>query len=124
MSALPDGHERLSAALRSWNLRAVDALPGGYNSLVLKVESDGVEAVLKLTSDRSSATSEAVALRWWGAGTAPRVLQHDEELGALLLELLVPGVPLARSSVEDSEAVVPLLRRLQQRPGLRRRSGL
>ncbi len=115
MSALPDGRERLTEALRSWNLRAVDALSGGYNSLVLKVESEGSHAVLKLASNRASAAAEAVALRWWGDGTAPRVLRHDEELGALLLEMLHPGTALAWNSVEDSKAVVPLLRRLHQR---------
>jgi len=113
-SSLPDERMRLVEVLSVWNLRAVDVLTGGYNSLVLRVESEGGPAVLKLPSIPASVTAEAAALRWWGEEVAPRVLRHDEQLGALLIELLLPGTLLAWDGVADSEPMLPLLRRMQR----------
>jgi hypothetical protein len=105
--SLPDGRERLVGALGASNLRLLDVLTGGYNSLVLRVESEGETAVLKIPPTRTAVVAEAAALRWWGEELAPKVLHVDEQIGVLLIEQLRPGTAMPWESVADSPAVLP-----------------
>jgi streptomycin 6-kinase len=63
---------------------------------------------------------EAAALRSWRTVHVPAVLDVDEKDGALLIEAIEPGTPLAESpAYPDVESVAALLRSLQAggRPG-------
>jgi streptomycin 6-kinase len=68
-------------------------------SVVLRCRtSNGSAAVLKLSFDRDRLAREAAALRRWQTPHAPSVLAVDEGVGALLLEAIEPGTPLAESA--------------------------
>jgi streptomycin 6-kinase len=80
-----------------WGLRVGQAWPKGGTSVVLPCESDdGEPLVLKLTPELKIAAEEAAALDAWMA-CRHVVMLHDADLdrGALLLERLLPGTPLA-----------------------------
>ncbi|MFE7455556.1 aminoglycoside phosphotransferase family protein [Streptomyces sp. NPDC057554] len=85
--------------LEEWGLRRDGPSMYGMCALVLPVvrEADGVPAVLKLQLVDEETAGEPVALRAWGAAGAGAVdvLGHDPETGALLLERLDEGRPLA-----------------------------
>ena len=61
--------------------------------------ADGRPAVLKASPDRARLASEAAALDAWHTRRTPDVIAVDEHLGALLLEAVEPGTPLAVSGV-------------------------
>lgn len=103
--------ERLPAAVAGlaerWELHVDGAVGRGNTSVVLRCRrADGRAAVLKLTPDAAIARGEAAALRRWEAsGRVPLVWEHDEGLGALLLEAIPNEAPLAelRSGVSVEE---------------------
>jgi streptomycin 6-kinase len=67
-------------------------------------------AVLKISPDRTRLANEAAALDRWTTTHTPSVLAVDESAGALLIEALEPGTPLADSpTYPDMEIVAELL---------------
>jgi streptomycin 6-kinase len=91
--------EVIASAAASWDLEIGHALDGGLLSCVLAVRRrDGSPAVLKITGPWTPARHEALALDHWDGGPAPRLLDFDESLPALLLERIWPGdVPAGES---------------------------
>jgi len=90
--AAPGVANRLAA---QWKLRPGAILPGATHALVLAcTRADGSPAVLKLPFVDEENRAEADALRLYDGDGAFRLLDHDPESGALLLERLVPGRPL------------------------------
>jgi len=90
--AAPGVANRLAA---QWKLRPGAILPGATHALVLAcTRADGSPAVLKLPFVDEENRAEADALRLYDGDGAVRLLDHDPESGALLLERLVPGRPL------------------------------
>jgi streptomycin 6-kinase len=75
--------------------------------------ADGTGAVLKLGIPHMEAEHELAGLRLWAGDPTVRLLEADEDLGAMLLERCQPGTPL-RSLPEPEQDVVlaGLLRRL------------
>jgi streptomycin 6-kinase len=64
-------------------------------ALVLRAErADGTPAVLKVNHVDEENVHEARALEFWPDDAAIRVLEHDDEAGALLLERAKPGTTL------------------------------
>lgn len=62
---------------------------------------DGTTAVLKLSPDPDLGRVETSALlAWRSSGRVPRVLEFDRESGALLMEAIRPGTPLADVQAE------------------------
>ena len=59
------------------------------------VTADGVDAVLKMQKPHRESDHEAAALELWDGEGAVRLLAHDPEQHALLIERCVPGTPLA-----------------------------
>jgi streptomycin 6-kinase len=89
IASLPDTERALAAR---WHLELGPELPGGLLSSVRLVRlSDGGQAVLKLGASLNRARKEIAALRAWGGLRTPELLDADEDLGALLLERIVPG---------------------------------
>jgi streptomycin 6-kinase len=110
--------ELLKECVEQWSLEVGEALGGGTASLVVPaVRKDGSEAVLKLSLPHRESEHEADALlRWDGVG-AVRLLAHDRERGALLLERCRPGTPL--SAIDPGaalEALAGLVARLAVPP--------
>jgi len=67
-------------------------------------------AVLKVSPERERVAREASALASWKTLHVPAVLAVDESVGALLIEAIEPGTPLAESAAYPSfESLVALL---------------
>ncbi len=102
-----------------WSLRVGDAFPYAFESLASAVTlPDGTEAVLKVQFPGRENEHEAAALSRWNGDGAVRLLAHDADRHALLLERCEPGTPL--SDLEQDEAlsvVASLLPRLWKHAG-------
>jgi streptomycin 6-kinase len=78
---------------------------------------DGTRVVLKLGMPHMEGRDEMRGLRFWAGDPTVRVLDHDDELNALLLERCEPGTPLRALGDEEQDLVLAgLLRRLWRRP--------
>ncbi|WP_037262010.1 aminoglycoside phosphotransferase family protein [Kibdelosporangium aridum] len=113
---LPGLAERM---LEHWDL-TLDGKPmHGMASLVLPVEKDGVKAALKLQPVDWEHESEPVGLRIWDGDSIVRLLDHDQDSGAMLLERLDEHRPL--STMPDdfaaTEIIAGILARLVSVPG-------
>lgn len=94
-----------------WELEFGEAIPRGSVSAVFWCRlADGRRAVLKASPDRARLAFEAAALDNWRTGHTPAVIALDTALGAVLLEAVEPGTPLAVSMVYPAmESVAELL---------------
>jgi streptomycin 6-kinase len=80
---------------------------------VAATTADGTEAVLKIQEPHRESEHEAAALEFWDGDGAIRLLDHDPEEHALLLERCIPGTPLSEAGQEAALGVfVELLPRL------------
>lgn len=87
-----------------WGLRLGDPFPSAYASVAMPATTkDGDEVVLKIRFPDHEGTHEAEALRRWDGRGAVRLLDHDEERCALLLERVRPGEHL--STIEPDAAL-------------------
>jgi streptomycin 6-kinase len=73
----------------------------------------GDDAVLKIQKPHRESEHEAAALQVWDGDGAVRLLRHDPEHHALLIERCIPGRPLAEAGAETAlDVFVDLLPRL------------
>jgi streptomycin 6-kinase len=98
--------ERLPAIIaeceRRWSLAALPPFPRlSYNYVAPAVLADGRDAVLKVGYPSPELMCEMEALRLYDGHGIVQLLYADREQGAMLLERLKPGTPLA--SIEDDE---------------------
>jgi streptomycin 6-kinase len=94
-----------------WELRVGEPFTQGSGSLTAAVTlRDGGAAVLKLQFPHREAELEAAALASWDGRGAVRLLAHDPDRHALLLERCRPGTPL--SELEQDAALDVVLRLL------------
>ncbi|MEL7525901.1 MAG: aminoglycoside phosphotransferase family protein [Pseudomonadota bacterium] len=102
------------AALTRFDLQSAgQPFTGGYVSLALPARRGAEDLVLKLQFVHRESRHEADALQLWNGSGACRLLDHDPELGALLLERCRPGRYLADATETDQLAVLAdLLRKL------------
>lgn len=88
--------EQLSACADRFHITLGEPYPDLSWNLIFKVAtSDGTPAVLKLSPLADEIMREAAVLRVWAGRGGVRVLDEDAELGAVLLERIAPGTPLA-----------------------------
>ncbi|OLZ71452.1 hydroxyurea phosphotransferase [Streptomyces sp. IMTB 2501] len=112
--------------LERWRLRLDGPSMNGVSALVLPVvRADGCRAVLKLQLLDEETEGEPAALRVWDGDGAVRLLEHDPETGAMLLERLDESRML--STMADTRAAVLVVARLLAHltsfpapPGMRR----
>ena len=79
---------------------------------------DGTEAVLKIQKPHRESEHEADALELWDGEGAIRLLDHDPDAHALLLERCVPGTPLSETGQDAAlDVFVELLPRLWRPAG-------
>src|SRR5690606_39192301 len=101
LAALPGG---LAECAEQWSLSIGQPYAYSYVSLVCPVtRGDGTPAVLKLQFPEPDSVHEAAALRAWDGAGAVRLLAHDQQRSALLMEQCRPGTPL---STVDAEAAL------------------
>jgi streptomycin 6-kinase len=101
----------LAALAERWRFELGSPVPRGSVSAVFGCRmADGRRAVLKASPDRARLALEAAALGAWHTIHTPAVIALDEQLGALLIEAIEPGTPLAVSSIYPaSDSVAGLL---------------
>lgn len=73
--------------------------------------ADGTSAVLKLGMPHMEGEHELQGLRFWNGNPTVRVLEADEELGAMLLERCEPGTVLRALPESEQDVVIAGLRR-------------
>jgi streptomycin 6-kinase len=94
---------------------------GGVASAVVApaVTAEGEDVVLKVQEPHRESEHEAAALELWDGEGAIRLLDHDPEEQALLLERCVPGTPLAAAGADTAmDVFVELLPRLWKPAGV------
>ncbi len=93
---------------RRWSLESLEApFEQSYN-YVLAARRRGEPVVLKLGVPRDEIRTEMAALQLRDGDGAVRVLEADPENGALLLERLLPGEPLAALALADDAAATAI----------------
>jgi streptomycin 6-kinase len=110
---------RLRAARSRWSLAVDGVFPLSYRHVEPVRRADGSAAVLRLGRPGDPEFErELDAAEWFGGHGAPRVLAIDRELGAVLLERVLPGTMLDAAS---EDVVVPaaaaVMRALWRPPG-------
>jgi len=81
------------------------------------VSQDGTRVVLKLGMPHMEAEHEIEGLRFWNGDPTVRLLDADDDLGAMLLERCEPGTSLRAVPEPDQDVVITrLLRRLWRLP--------
>lgn len=89
----------LASVAERWPVEIGSPIPRGTVSAVFRCRlDDGRGAVLKASPDRQRLETEAAALAAWRTPSTPAVIAFDAQLGALLLEEIEPGTPLADSA--------------------------
>jgi streptomycin 6-kinase len=97
-----------AAMLERWELRRDGRALNGVAGLVLPViRPDGTPAVLKLQPVNEENAGIVPALRAWRGDGIVRLLDHDPDTGALLLERLQADRPL--TGLADADAAVGIL---------------
>ena len=111
---LPRVPTLLAETSMAWGLTLGKAYePGAAGYAVRATLPDGSPAVLKLINPHREARDEAAALERWDGNGAVRLLAHDPERWALLLERCEPGTVLAeRPPGEALDVLIGLLPRL------------
>ena len=79
--------------------------------------AEGTSVVLKLGMPHMEADHEIAGLRFWDGDPTVRLIEADDDLGAMLLERGEPGTLLRESPEPEQDTVIAgLLRRLWRRP--------
>ncbi|HEX3330316.1 MAG TPA: aminoglycoside phosphotransferase family protein [Gaiellales bacterium] len=94
-----------------WGVEFGMLIQRGSMTVVIRCRAaDGRAAVLKASPERWRLVHEAAALRRWSTAHVPEVLAVDEQAGALLIEAIEPGTPIAESAGCPSiESIASLL---------------
>ena len=109
----------VSECVDLWDLRLGEPYAAGAAGYTARVDlPDGTPAVLKLIYPHREAEHEAAALEHLDGVGAVRLLAHDRERWALLLERCEPGTPLWQVGGDGAlDVIVELLPRLWKPAG-------
>lgn len=102
-----------------WGLTPREVFEPGAASVLVQavVTAEGEEAVLKIQKPHRESEHEAAALELWDGEGAIRLLAHEPEEHALLLERCIPGTPLSEAGTDGAmDVLVGLLPRLWKSP--------
>ena len=103
-----------------WSLRIGEpyAYPSGASLVLRATRADGTPAALKIVFPYREATHEADALRVWNGDGAVRLLEHDPENWAMLLEQAEPGTPLKELPEDEAlDAIADVMTRIWRPAG-------
>lgn len=84
-----------------WRMRLLPPFNLSYNYVAPGVLEDGSEVVLKTWLVNVEMLSEMESLRHWNGRGIARLVAHDPEIGAMILERLRPGLTLAEIKDDD-----------------------
>jgi streptomycin 6-kinase len=107
----------LKALTERWSLRPdVPFNQASCSWVASVVRADGTSAVLKLSMPHMEGAHEIEGLRFWNGDPTVRLLEADDDLGAMLLERCEPG-DMLRSEPEwkQDEVIAALLKLLWRR---------
>jgi streptomycin 6-kinase len=115
LARLPDTLRNLE---RRWSLTLGVPFDDASCAWVAPVAlADGTSAILKLGMPHMEGKHELDGLRFWNGDPTVRLLEADDELGAILLERCQPGTPLRALPDSQQDVVIAgLLRRLWRSP--------
>jgi streptomycin 6-kinase len=110
--------EKVGILTQRWSLRLGEPFEGATCAWVAPVaRADGAEAVLKLAMPHMEGDHESQGLRFWDGNPTVRLLEADDDLGAMLLERCRPGSALSALAESEQDTVIAgLLRRLWRVP--------
>jgi streptomycin 6-kinase len=95
----------------------LDAEESSCSYVVAVRTANGTAAALKLAMPHMEGEHEIQGLRFWDGDPTVRLLEANDELGALLLERCKPGTTLRTLAEQDQDMVIAgLLRRLWRPP--------
>jgi streptomycin 6-kinase len=97
-----------------WGLTLGEPFPGSQVSLVMAATiGDGTDAVLKIQWPHRESEHEGEALEAWDGQGAVRLLDHDADAHALLLERCIPGTYVSTLEADDAlDVLIEMLPRL------------
>jgi len=117
LAQLPSAIENLR---QRWSLSLGEVFDGEGVSCAwvgTATRADGSAAVLKLGMPHMEAEHEIQGLRFWDGDPAVRLLEADDDVGAMLLERCAPGTWLRSLPEAEQDAVIArLLKRLWRAP--------
>ena len=111
--------ELVRECVERWDLRLGEPYAAGAAGYTARVDLlDGTPAVLKLIYPHRESEHEAAALELYDGDGVVRLLAHDPERHAMLLERCEPGTPIWQSGGEAAlDVIVELLPRLWKPAG-------
>ncbi|HEX5503951.1 MAG TPA: aminoglycoside phosphotransferase family protein [Thermomicrobiales bacterium] len=98
----------VAACARRWALTVLPPFDLTYNYVAPAVRAGGEAVVLKVGYPGRELMAELAALRVYDGRGCARLLDADPAHGAMLLERLMPGTPLARLAATDDEAATTI----------------
>ena len=98
---------------KRWSLRLLPPYNLSYNYVAPAVREDGTPVVLKVGVPNVELISEMTALRHYNGHGMVRLIDSDEDAGAMLLERITPGVPLAE--IKDDEMTTRIATEVMKR---------
>lgn len=93
----------LAACAERWSLTIQEPFKLSYNYVAPATRDDGTLAVLKVGCPHSELFSEMASLKLFAGDGVCHLLESDHDLGATLLERVLPGAPLTRTAMDDDE---------------------
>lgn len=97
----------LEQILLKWDVTVLEIFADlSYNFVAKVVHKDGTQYVLKLGPPHKELFTEMEALKLFDGRGSVKLINADNELGALLLELLEPGKPII--NLEDDESATQI----------------
>ncbi|TFC61198.1 kinase [Cryobacterium sp. TMT2-15-1] len=104
--------ERLANQCVEWSLRPDGSALHGSNAIAVPVTRHGVPFLLRMAPPHPSFQLEIYALRFWDGRGTVRLIEHDSDAGAMLLERLDTTETLSSAPLIDA---VPVIARLMRR---------
>jgi streptomycin 6-kinase len=120
MTLTPELRERIRELEVHWSIRAgeplyTDEATGSWVSGAAL--ADGTSVILKVAVPHMEGEHEIAGLRFWNGDPTVRLIEADENLGAMLLERCEPGTTLRTLPESEQDVVIAkLLRRLWRVP--------
>jgi streptomycin 6-kinase len=103
--------------MRRWSLSVGEPFPASAAWVAPAIRDDGTRAVLKINMPHFEAEHEIEGLRFWAADPTVRLLEADDDVGALLVERCIPGTSLRSMPESEQDRILAgLLRRLRRIP--------
>jgi streptomycin 6-kinase len=117
LERLPDTLQDLQ---RRWSLTLQAPFDGedvSCSYVAPVIREDGAPAILKIGMPHMEGEHEIHGLRFWDGNPTVRLLEADDDLGAMLLERCEPGTALRALPESEQDLVIAnLLRRLWREP--------